>query len=236
MFKRVFMHEIRGILRDKMYMFFMIYPVIIILLSLWLIPYLKINASLLAANIVVLVLILMTAFIYGAVTGFTLLDDQDDQVLFSLRITPIKVSDYIIIKLVISYIFGFIATLILILTTGFLDASVFEIIQITLLSSLTAPLIALLVNAFSSNKVEGFVVMKSSGIIILVPIVAIFITNWTEVFLGIIPGFFVARIISISLIPGAYLFDSYVYFTLGVIANAVFIYLLYKKYTMRIGI
>lgn len=230
------MHEIKGILRDKMYIFFMVYPVILILLSLWLIPYLKINASLLAANIVVLVLILMTAFIYGAITGFTLLDDQDDQVLFSLRITPIKVSNYIIIKLVTSYIFGFFATLILILTTGFLDAGVFEIIQITLLSSLTAPLIALLVNAFSSNKVEGFVVMKSSGIILLVPIAAIFITNWTEVFLAIIPGFFVARIISMSLIPGVYLFDAYVYFISGLFVNAFFLYLLYKKYTKRIGI
>lgn len=236
MFKRILLHEIKGILRDKMYMFFMLYPLILVLVSLWLVPYLKENASALVANIVVLVFIMMTAFIYGAVTGFTLLDDQDDQVLYSLRITPIKVSNYILIKLGISYLFGLTATLLVIFVTNFLDASILDIFLIAILSSLQAPIVALLVNAFASNKVEGFVVMKGSGLILLIPVAAIFITNWTELLLGIVPGFWVARMVSISLIPADYLLNTYVYFLIGIVINLLFITLLYKKYTKRIGL
>lgn len=236
MIKRILLHEIKSILRDKMYIFFMLYPFILVLVSLWLIPYLRINASELVANIVVMVFILMTAFIYGAVTGFTLLDDQDDQVLYSLRITPIKVSHYILIKLAISYLFGLIATLLVIFTTNFLSANVFDIILIAVLSSLQAPIVALLVNAFASNKVEGFVVMKGSGLILLIPIASIFITNWTELLLGVVPGFWVARMVSISLIPADYLLNTYVYFVVGIVVNLLFITLLYKKYTKRIGL
>ena len=236
MFKRILLHEIKGILRDKMYMFFMLYPLILVLVSLWLVPYLKENASELVANIVVLVFIMMTAFIYGAVTGFTLLDDQDDQVLYSLRITPIKVSNYILIKLGISYLFGLTATLLVIFVTNFLDASILDIFLIAILSSLQAPIVALLVNAFASNKVEGFVVMKGSGLILLIPVAAIFITNWTELLLGIVPGFWVARMVSISLIPADYLLSTYVYFLIGIVINLLFITLLYKKYTKRIGL
>lgn len=236
MFKNILVHELKNIFRDKMYVFFMMYPAILVVISLWLVPYLKTNVNELSANIFILVLILMTAFIYGAVTGFTLLDDQDDLVLYSLRITPIKVSYYIASKLLLSYLFGVLATLLVIFITGFLDANLLDIFMITLLASLQAPIIALIVNAFASNKVEGFVVMKGSGIILLIPVAAIFITNWTELFLGIVPGFWVARMVSITLIPSTYLLNQYVYFIIGLIINLAFIYLLFNRYKKRIGL
>ena len=87
MFKRILIHEIKNIKRDKMYSFFAIYSIVMIVVSYFLIPYLVDNASLLAAHLVTLVFILMISFLFGAVTGFTLLDDQDDNVLLSLKIT-----------------------------------------------------------------------------------------------------------------------------------------------------
>lgn len=234
MFNRVLIHEIRNILREKMYLFFLLYPVILVILSLWLVPYLRENVNDLSANIFIMMLILMTSFIYGAITGFTLLDDQDDLVLFALRVTPIKLSYYVTIKLLISYIFGFMATILVLLITSFLNAQFIDLLLITILSSLQAPLIALIVNAFASNKVEGFVVMKGSGLILLIPIAALFINHWTELFLGIVPGFWVAKMISIFLIPNEYLFNEYIYFAIGIAVNLFFIFILYKVYLKRI--
>src|SRR5690554_553868 len=236
MFKRILIHELKGIFRDKMYMFFMVYPIILILVSMWLVPYLRNEVDVLSSNIVVLVFVLMTSFIYGAVTGFTLLDDQDDKVLFSLRITPIKVSHYLIIKLATGYLFGFIATLALLFATNFISGNMWLYIMIALLSSLQAPFIALLVNTFASNKIEGFVVMKASGLILLIPIAAVFITNWTEFLLGVVPGFWIARMVSIELMPGSYILENYWYFIIGLIYNVLLLVLLFKNYKKRIGI
>lgn len=236
MFKRVLMHELKNIFRDKMYAFFMIYPIIIGIVAYFLIPYLRTEVGDLVANIVALMFVIMTSFMFGAITGFTLLDDQDDQVLYSLRITPIKVSDYIWIKLMMSYIFGVISTFLLVFITKLFESSVMNMVGISLLASLQAPMLALFINAFASNKVEGFVFMKSTGIIVMIPMAALFLTNWTEVFLGIVPGFWVARIVSISMIPGDYFLNEILYYILGFVVNFGFIGLLFWKYRKRVQI
>jgi fluoroquinolone transport system permease protein len=99
---------------------------------------------------------------------------------------------------------------------------------------MSAPTIALLVNAFSSNKVEGFVIMKSAGLIILLPIAAMFVFNWTELFLGIIPGFWPARMISMSLLPTDFFMPQYLYFTFGILVNAIYIIFFYRLFKKRI--
>lgn len=236
MFKRVLMHELKNIFRDKMYAFFMVYPIIIGIVAYFLIPYLRTEVGDLVANIVALMFVIMTSFMFGAITGFTLLDDQDDQVLYSLRITPIKVSEYIWIKLMMSYILGVISTFLLVFITKLFESSVMNMVGISLLASLQAPMLALFINAFASSKVEGFVFMKSTGIIVMIPMAALFLTNWTEVFLGIVPGFWVARIVSMSMIPGDYFLNEILYYILGFVVNFGFIGLLFWKYRKRVQI
>ena len=233
MFIRVLKHEIRNILRDKMYAFFMFYPIIIGVVAYFLIPYLRAEVGILVANIVALLFVLMTPFMFGAITGFTLLDDQDDNVLYSLKITPIKVAHYIWIKLAFSYVLGFIATFLLVYITKLFESSIWNMIGISLLASLQAPMLSLFINAFASNKVEGFVFMKATGILVMIPIAALFLTNWTEIFLGIVPGFWVARLVSMSLIPSNYFLNEIWYYALGSIVNSILIYILFRKYKHR---
>src|SRR3989339_404822 len=238
MFRRVLKHEFKNMFRDKMYGFMMIYPVIMALVAYFLVPYLRDLGSQLAADIVTLVFILMNSFMFGAITGFTLLDDQDDNVILSLKITPINVNHYIFTKLLISYILGLLSTLLIIITSGFISiVDPFNLIFILILSPLHGPIIALLVNAFARNKVEGFVIMKGSGIILLAPIAALFLTDWKELFLSILPGFWPARLVAFELIPMDYfLVETWIYFVLGLVINGLVITVLYRTYKKRITI
>ncbi len=220
-----------------MYSFFAIYSLMLIVAAYFLIPYLR-ETSVLASHIVSITFVLMNAFMFGAVTGFTLLDDQDDKVLLSLKITPISVKDYVSIKLFISYLFGLIATILMVFVTKLNDiAPLFDIILILLLVPIQGPIVALFINCFSNNKVEGFVIMKFTGIILIVPIAALFLTNWTEVFLGVLPGFWPARMLSMHLIPGNYLLNHvWIYFLLGLFVNLASLVILFKLYKYRIKI
>ena len=65
---------------------------------------------------------------------------------------------------------------------------------------------------------------------------ALFLTNWTEVFLGVVPGFWVARIVSMSMIPGDYFLNEILYYILGFVVNFGFIGLLFWKYRKRVQI
>jgi fluoroquinolone transport system permease protein len=229
--------EFKNMLRDKMYLFFALYPVLLGAIGYYLIDYIekKVPAENLTPEIVAMFLILMTGYVFGALIAFTLLDDKDDNVLMSLKITPISVKYYVIVKLVVSFIFGFIATLVITLATGFLpDATFWTIILISFVGALQAPGVTLIVNSFSSNKVEGFVVMKLSGLILIVPVIAFFVMDWQEIFLVFAPGFWPARMIQIELLPMFETnFNFIMYFILGVIYNMGFLSLLMKIYTKK---
>lgn len=237
MLKTIIKSEIKNISRDRMYLFFIMYPIILGVVGYFLIPYLKetVQPGNLLPEIVAMLLILMTGFIYGALTAFTLLDDKDDNVLMSLKITPISVKLYVIIKLAISFIFGFIATLVIILTTKFLpNSNVWIILLISILGALQAPGVALIVNSFSSNKVEGFVIMKMSALILAIPVVAFFVQSWQEVFLIFAPGFWSARMIQMELIPTIDVnFTLIVYFIFGVLYNLLFTTIFMKIYSKK---
>lgn len=237
MFKTILKAEIKNMTRDSMYIFFMVYPVILGVVGYFLIPYLNetLSETSLVAEIVSMILILMTGFIFGALTAFTLLDDKDDDVLLSLKVTPISVKVYVLVKLMISFIFGFIATLVITLATNFLPGSSFWIILlISFLGALQAPGVALIVNSFSSNKVEGFVIMKMSALILVFPVLAFFVQSWQEVFLVFAPGFWSARMIQIELLPTIDVnFTLMVYFIFGVIYNIIFVTLFMKLYSRK---
>ena len=76
MLKTVIKAEIRNISRDRMYVFFFIYPIMLGVIGYFLIPYLRdvVAPGNLLPEIVAMLLILMTGFIFGALTAFTLLD------------------------------------------------------------------------------------------------------------------------------------------------------------------
>jgi fluoroquinolone transport system permease protein len=237
MFKTILKTEIKNMTRDFMYLFFIFFTIFLGILGYFLVPYLnnEVSETSLLPEILSMIFILLTGYIFGAVTAFTLLDDKDDNVLMSLKVTPVSVKVYVAIKMIISFIFGFIATLVIIWTTGFLpNASFWTILFIAILGALQAPGVALIVNSFSDNKVEGFVIMKMSGLILAFPVLAFFVQSWKEVFLVFAPGFWSARIISIELIPQINVeFTMIVYFVIGVIYNLLFVTLFMKLYSKK---
>ena len=237
MFIRVLQHEIRNILRDKMYGFLLVFSALMILGGIYLIPYLQttLPQGSPIPDIVIFTFIIMMSFFFGAITGFTLLDDKDDFVLFSLKVTPIDVKLYVIIKLIISYIFGFFATFAMMMLTPFLsNASLDQKLMIALLAALQGPILSLLVNAFSSNKVEGFVFMKMSGLILMLPIAAFFVEGPIEFIMSPIPGFWTARMVGMHLSissPGMISFS--LYFIIGVFVNLLLLLILFRFYCKR---
>ncbi len=227
-----------------MYKFFVFYAFVMAIGGYYLVNYINNEFPYSVWDeILAMFFIIMTGYMFGAVTSFTLLDDKDDSVLMSLKITPISVKAYVIIKLASSMVFGFIATTAIIYATGFLEgASTLVILAVALLGALQGPSLALIVNSFSSNKVEGFVVMKLSGLILFFPVIAFFVTGVTQLILGIAPGYWPAAIIEMELFENftnVEIFgldgniEKILLFIIGVIYNLFASWLLLKLYTKK---
>ena len=235
MLLKVILHELKHMTRDQMYVFFLFFEVVLISTASILLPYLESEVSLLASHLALITLLLMSGIIFGAISGFSMLDDMDDGVLFSLKVTPISLTYYIFFKLFLTFIFSSIATIALLLVTGLLmDISLLNAFMIILLSSLQAPFIALIMATFSSNKVEGFVIMKLTGLTLIGPIVSLFLTDWTELLLSIFPGFFPSRMLMMEITTISYTFSSpVIYFLIGSMVYGLFMTLLFKMYKRK---
>jgi len=234
MFKLILKTEIKNILRDRLYLFFVLYPIVFGTGGYFLVNWIKDTyPSSPWSAITAMMLIVVTGFIFGALIAFTLLDDKDDKVLISLKITPISVKYYVYAKLLIGMIFGFVASFILILTTNFLpNANIFVILFVSILAAVQVPSVALIVNSFSSNKVEGFVIMKLSGMIILFPLIGFLVSGWTQYLLGIAPGYWAGRLIEIKLLPTEH-GSPILIFLIGLSYNICATWLLMKLFTKK---
>ncbi len=236
-FKTILKAELRNIFRDRMYLFFAVYPIIFGIIGYYLTKWIKSTyPNSIWDSITAMMLIIMTGFIFGALIAFTLLDDKDDLVLMSLKVAPISVSYYVYIKMFVGMVFGFVATFLLIVSTNFLpNSSIWIWLAVSFLGSLQVPSVTLIVNSFSDNKVEGFVIMKLSGIILTFPLIGFFIDKSTQYLLGVAPGYWAGRLVEMTLLSteGE---SALLVFSVGVLYNIFLTWLLFKLYAKKSNI
>ncbi len=234
MIKRVFIHELKNIKSDSLYLFLAIFPLIISGVGAILIPYLENHLIGQWSFLVNALFLLLNGFLFGAVIAFSLLDDQDDHVLMSLKITPISVRWYVLIKLLFGYIFGILATILIMIATGALfDLSIGLSIMIILLAPLQTPIYTLLIVSLSNNKVEGFVFLKSTSLLLIAPAAGLFLSNWTELLLIPFPAFWTTKLIVLEQGLPTFFSQSYLYFIGGVIVHMISGVLLFEIYARK---
>lgn len=239
MFMSFIKSEIKKWSRDSMMGFMLIYPIIFALLGRYLLPWLTEKYGFNFAPFTDLILVVLVLFIpiaYGALIGFSLLEDRDDNVLTNIKVTPLSIHQFLSFRLVGVYILCVIATIFVVWFSNVGDVSIEKIIAISLLASLEAPISGLLINAFAKNKIEGFAIMKAGGSIVVFPIVALFFNGAKELFFSFAPGFWSAKVIS-SLVRGGGLYLTYnQYFFIGLIYMIILNVLAYSLFIKKTSV
>ncbi|MCT4606481.1 MAG: ABC transporter permease [Marinisporobacter sp.] len=205
--------------RDPLMGFMIFYPVIFGVIGRYLLPFIAENSDFhikLYADLIVVILTLMTPQIYGGLIAFSILEDRDDHIFTSIRVTPLSIHQFLSFRLIIVTILSFLACVYVMWFSDIGDFSMKNIVSISLLASLAAPMTGLLINVLSNNKIEGFAVMKGTGIILIFPIIALFFIDKKEFLFSFAPGFWPAKAIS-SLIrgKGLLLLTYYQYYFIG---------------------
>lgn len=228
--------EIKKWTRDSMMGFMIVYPIIFALLGRYLLPWLGDKYGFDFTPFTDLILVILVLFIpiaYGALIGFSILDDRDDNVLINIKVTPLSIHQFLSFRLVAVYFLCVIATIFVAWFSNIGDLSMKNIIALSFLASLEAPISGLLINCFAKNKIEGFAIMKAGGSIIVFPIVALFFNGVRELFFSFAPGFWTAKSIS-SIVRNGGLYLSYnQYYFLGLTYMIILNILAYKLFINR---
>ncbi|MCJ7806149.1 MAG: ABC transporter permease, partial [Clostridia bacterium] len=111
-----------------------------------------------------------------------------------------------------------------------------DILVISFLASLGAPMNGLLINIFAQNKIEGFAIMKLLGTIVILPVIALFFTDAKELFFAIFPAFWPAKMISSVIWGDAKVFLNYnLYFGIGLAYLIGANILIYIKFIRKVA-
>ncbi len=230
--------EIKNLIREKITMVMFLYPLVLGGIGRYAIENEAVEGQ--ALGVIAILLALIAGFSYGAMAGFSLLDDRDDQVFASIQISPISLSLYVWFKVLFVYVLAVLASFFLIWFTGAIDMSFGEILMVSALSSLQVPIVAFLVNAFANNKVEGFVTMKATGFLLLFPIGGFFFLDTKEWLFSLAPAHWAAKAVQYSMlrvhIEAGFVkmnLDFYQYLGIGILYNLLLIAASYKIFKRK---
>jgi fluoroquinolone transport system permease protein len=164
-------------------------------------------------------LVLVAARIAGAVAGFSILDDRDDNIMLAVKVAPMSLEAFIGLKMAMVSLLSFAGGVFVLWFSQLLPLTWDTIIGVAAVSALGAPLAAMQINCLASNKIEGFAMIKGLNILVAVPIVALFQHGAREFLFAFEPGFWPAKALAVAtrgpaagqLSFGAYLLIGLVY-------------------------
>ncbi len=186
--------------RDSLTLFMVVYPIFFALIGRYLLPWADENTAfslVLFGDFAMAALALLTPMIFGALMGFSILDDRDDGILNAIRVSPLSLSGFLAFRVVLVTLLAFLAGFVVMSVADFGPLTVGQTLVIAAVNSLSAPITGFLINAFANNKIEGFAVMKGAGTLLIFPVIGLIFTDAREFIFSPVPGFWPAKAISV---------------------------------------
>lgn len=141
--------------------------------------------------LVVSVLFLMQIpMLCGMLVGWIMLDERDEGILRLLLVTPLSLSRYAQYRFVTAAAPAFILAWALIAGSGVVPAHRLPAVAaIAAVAALQAPIMALAIAAWASNKVEGLALAKGLSVLVVAPAAAYFLPPSWQPVAGVLPSF-----------------------------------------------
>jgi len=130
--------------------------------------------------------------IAGAIFGFSLLDEKDDDTIKAMLVTPIPFESYVLFRVAIPTFIAFLVVLFEMLYIGQALVPFWTLVLLAIGSSLGAPIAALFYAVFAENKIQGFAMAKFVGITGWIVILGYFVSGPWQYAFGVFPPFWIS--------------------------------------------
>jgi fluoroquinolone transport system permease protein len=163
----------------------------------------------------------------GMVIGFLLLDERDDRTLLALRVTPLPPGGYMAWRLSMPMLLSVAVTLAAFFLAGLPQPGVPGLLVCVMATAPFAPLVALALAVFAQNKVQGFALVKASGVFQIAPLVAYFVrAKWLPAF-WMFPTYWPAKLLWTLQTGGG---DAWQYLAAGLAYQSLLLFILLRRF------
>lgn len=194
--------DIRNIRRDSMISWMILLPVMLALFTRWAVPPITVRLmqqygfdfTTYYPILLAYFFVGMCPMVFGALIGFLLLDEKDDQTLTALQVTPLPLNSYILYRVAIPVILTFVLMFVIFPLSNMVPFNIRTILLTAIAAAPMAPMLALFFASFAQNKIQGFALMKLTGFVLLAPIFAYFVTSNWELAFGLLPTYWPMKV------------------------------------------
>jgi len=227
--------DLRSVGRDPLLRWLGAVPIALALVTRWFVPALvprlsqAVGFDLLPYYRIVLAIYLLpfVPLLAGWVVGFLLLDERDDRTLAALQVTPLTLGGYVAYRLAVPTAASVALTLAVVPLSGVNEVGPGALLLAALAGAPLAPMASLYLAAFAANKVQGFALLKVSGIFALPPVIAYFVAPaWRPLF-GIVPTFWAPAVYWTALEDGS---GAGLYAAVGIAYQCGVVWLLLRRF------
>lgn len=172
-----------------------------------------------------IILAMVIPYIFCFVSAMVILEEVDSKVAEYMYITPIGKTGYLISRLCFPMIISILVSIPILLLFSLTEISIARIVFLSFFACCIGLMAALIIVAFSSNKVEGMAYAKFGGIIFLGAPIPFFL-NGNEQYIGaFIPSFWISKL-SLEFNILNLLFAALI--------SAVWLIILFKRFIMKV--
>lgn len=167
----------------------------------------------------------------GMLAGLMILEDLDENILAYFAVTPVSKAGYLAYRLTAPVFLSFILSVVMVWIIGLVPVNYPRLILVLLMASLEAPMMALFLGAFASNRIEGLALTKAFGIFLLAPLPGYLLASPWRLAAGILPPYWVSMSF-LAGVEGSPLFGIFI--AAGLLVHAVYIYPLLGRFNRKV--
>ncbi len=193
--------DAKSVHRDPLLRWMIFYPILLTLVVRWGVPALAVWLKhrflfdlVQYYPLLMSFVLLLVPLLFGVVIGFLLLDQRDDDTLTALQVTPLTLNGYLAYRLTVPILLSVVMTMIVFPITGLAKIGYIPLLIASVATAPLAPIFALFYASFARNKVQGFALMKNSGVLIYPPLFAYFVSSGWQWSFGIFPTYWPAKL------------------------------------------
>jgi len=218
--------DLKNIFRDPSLFMILIVPVIITALLYFGWPWLSNQWPIIVQYkpLILGAFCLISAAMPGMAISFVILDEKDENLIQTLHILPISFSLIIRLRMTIIFLFGVIASTMMLLVSGMISGNELKAPFLAILASAIAPMSACIPAFMAKNKIEGMTWAKMLNFIMVLPLPAFFIQGNLEYLFGIIPSYWIYK--SFMLVDNNHFFIFF--WSIGILYHAVLLFFTFK--------
>lgn len=221
--------QTKSILRDSMSRNLFIFVFALAFLTRWLLPWVatRFHVDLVPHYPLVMsvAVVFLAPVVVGYLVGMVLLDERDEGTLQAVSVTPFPTWRYLVWKLAMPVAATTAVTLLLFPILNVMPFS-WGCGGAIVVGAMWAPLLALLMSCFAANKIQGFVLMRVSNVLLIVPVLAWFFPHW-ETAVAFFPAYWPMK----SLWLAAEGKPTWVYDVVGLLFHSSILIALYRRFT-----